>query len=139
SWQGSGVSTDVSFDIVWGETGFLPQTEENLITGLTDTSYILSELTQYTEYQFYVRSHCEDGTSAWSEPYTFYTDYCGATGSNLSGSGNITKFVFAGIDNSSSSTTGYEDFTSLRAEVQADGSYSFTLVRDGGFLFGSTV
>jgi hypothetical protein len=58
-------------------------------------------------------------------------DYCvaGATSTSFEKIANIT---FADIDNSSTATAGYEDFTSVEGNVEQEGTYAFTATLSNG-------
>src|SRR5690606_28090428 len=55
SWTENG--TAATWDIEWGVAGFTP-TGTPTVTGVTTTTYLLTGLSQSTQYQFYVRSDC---------------------------------------------------------------------------------
>ncbi|HOM35519.1 MAG TPA: fibronectin type III domain-containing protein [Bacteroidales bacterium] len=65
SWtQAGGIS---EWDIVYGPSGFDPNTEGTLITGLNTNPYTFTGLTPLTTYNVYVRANCGGGnTSIWS-------------------------------------------------------------------------
>src|SRR5690606_12477239 len=68
--------TDNTFELEWGESGFTPGSG-TLVTGLTTTTYSLSDLNPMTAYEFYVRQDCgDDGYSIMAGPFTF-TTACG--------------------------------------------------------------
>src|SRR5690606_14953756 len=71
----SWLSTGTSFDVIWGETGFNPQTEGTLITDAISGGTI-SGLSPITSYQAYVRQNCGDESSLWAGPISF-TTLCG--------------------------------------------------------------
>ncbi|WP_157418046.1 GEVED domain-containing protein [Aequorivita capsosiphonis] len=77
------------------------------------------------------------GETAFSEEATFTAaiTYCDITVSNTE---PISRVIFAGIDNPSSPDTtsdGYEDFTAIVAEVEAEETYSFTAEGNTGGSF----
>ena len=65
------------------------------------------------------------GETAFSDIATFTVaiNYCTASSSTVE---PITKVIFAGIDNASTGTDGYEDFTAIVAEVAEGETYTFT-------------
>lgn len=69
--------------------------------------------------------------TSFSDVATFTTviSYCDADSDTIEA---ITRIIFAGIDNASpvASTDAYEDFTAIIAEVEVDGTYSFTAEGD---------
>jgi hypothetical protein len=63
------------WDILYGETGFDPAVEGTLIEGVTLNPYELTGLGSGTDYDFYVRSVCdEDQVSDWAGPRNFRTE-----------------------------------------------------------------
>ena len=72
SWTPGG--DEAIWDLVWGQAGFDPSSQGNLVENLTETTYALSGLQGVTDYDFYVRSHCDDNQmSAWAGPANFTT------------------------------------------------------------------
>src|SRR5690606_7194875 len=105
------------FEVEYGLQGFSVGTGTQ-VTGITDTSVILSDLTPNTYYQYFVRRDCGDGDlSPWTGPYTFYTNYCEALTQWMGD--NITSFVTTGgipydISNyTEGSAGGYGNYTSM--------------------------
>ena len=75
-WLSSGEESE--WDLVWGEYGFDTLNGGNLVQGLTDNEYYLTNLDAGTVYDFYVRAVCTDEDhSNWAGPYTFTTWYVG--------------------------------------------------------------
>ena len=75
-WVPSGEESE--WDLIWGEYGFDTLSGGNLVEGLTDTQYFLTNLDPGTVYDFYVRAVCTDEEhSVWAGPYTFTTWYVG--------------------------------------------------------------
>jgi hypothetical protein len=72
NWDAGG--DEAEWHIVWGTSGFDPQTEGTLIEGITLSPYELTDLEPVTEYQVYVRSICtEEFISAWNGPIDLTT------------------------------------------------------------------
>lgn len=72
SWLPAG--NEEHWDVLWGEVGFDPQTQGNLIEGITTFAYYLSGLNPATNYEFYVRAVFPDAyTGPWSGPAGFTT------------------------------------------------------------------
>ncbi len=71
SWIDSGLS--YSWDIEYGQQGF-NQGEGILIENINTLNYVLTDLEPQTYYDVYVRSHCSDGYSNWSNKKSFRTD-----------------------------------------------------------------
>lgn len=86
-------STGSSFDIEWGERGFTPTGTPTVTEVAND--YVLSNLTQSTSYEFYVRQNCDvNGTSTWAGPYSFRTEclppnITDVTGGTVCGQGTV--------------------------------------------------
>lgn len=72
NWTENGSAT--KWDIAYGEVGFDPDNEGDLITGTDIKPYTLSGLRDDTTYQWYVRSDTDTkALSAWAGPSTFKT------------------------------------------------------------------
>jgi len=72
SWTAGGSETE--WDLIWGLKGFNPSTSGTLITNITEVPYLLEGLQAVTEYDFYVRGHCDATTvSIWNGPVTLQT------------------------------------------------------------------
>src|SRR5690554_868963 len=122
SWNG----TAASYDLEWGVEGFT-QGSGTLVSDITTTSYVISSLTADTSYQFYVRQNCgTDGVSSWVGPYTLFVGYCQAGAVSLFDE-KISNVTFQDINNSSTSSSGYEDFTAISTEVTQGESYNFSV------------
>ncbi|TVQ88679.1 MAG: T9SS C-terminal target domain-containing protein [Bacteroidetes bacterium] len=68
------VGDEVQWDLVWGNPGFDPYTQGTVVSGITETTYLLEGLNTFTSYQAYVRADCgEDDTSLWTGPLSFTT------------------------------------------------------------------
>ena len=100
SWNAvAGNTLHQSYDIYWVESPdaapvtAVPEnpTAPNLISGITATSQVISDLTPETKYRVWVRDNCgTDGLSAWSSYVTFTTASACNTPSNLVAS-NVTN------------------------------------------------
>jgi hypothetical protein len=63
-----------SWDLIWGNQGFDPLTEGNLIGSLNENIYTLNNLQINTTYDFYVRTICGSNQySDWAGPEVFTT------------------------------------------------------------------
>jgi subtilisin family serine protease len=72
-WVSAG--TEVMWHVLWGETGFNPATEGNLIEGVTEKPLLLENLQQNTSYEFYVKAICSaEQQSDWAGPEGFTTE-----------------------------------------------------------------
>ncbi len=66
------------WDVLWGYSGFDTTSQGTLISGLTETTYVLEGLEQGTLYDFYVRAVCSENLrSDWAGPETFSTLWVG--------------------------------------------------------------
>src|SRR5690606_11622949 len=128
-------SDGTQYEVKWGTTAFDPETEGSLITGIEGTSYELSGLTVDTSYRFYVRRDCtdtDDGNSSWAGPYVFSVGYCPAGSSNANDE-RIGNFTFIDINQNSTATTGYENFTAVSTEVEAGSTNPFSVTITNAF------
>lgn len=67
------------WQFVYGEYGFNPETEGNIIDNVTENAYSLTGLNENTHYQIYIRAYCEnDGNFSPYETHHFRT-LCEAT------------------------------------------------------------
>ncbi|WP_179336566.1 T9SS type A sorting domain-containing protein [Winogradskyella ludwigii] len=70
SWEEQGTAT--SWNIEYGVAGFTLGTG-TMIIGLTETFYSVTDLTNNTEYDYYVQSVCGEENSNFAGPFTFTT------------------------------------------------------------------
>jgi hypothetical protein len=66
-----------NWDLLWGEHSFDTVTGGNLVSGIPVENYLLENLIPETEYDFYVRTVCENGNSHWEGPFEFITQPVG--------------------------------------------------------------
>ncbi len=95
---------------------------------VTTNTYTITGLEEATAYQVQVASVCSGTTGTFSTVYNFTTivpTYC-AAGANSTSFEKISRVVFANIDKSSTSTAGYEDFTTIVGQVTKGQTYNFT-------------
>jgi hypothetical protein len=65
-------SLSSAVDLQWGPKGFTPGTGQG--TTITTTTYTMTGLTSYAEYDLYLSGNCGSGqTSVWVGPYSFVT------------------------------------------------------------------
>ncbi|MBS1942664.1 MAG: fibronectin type III domain-containing protein, partial [Bacteroidetes bacterium] len=85
-------------------------------------------LTNGSTYTFYIQGVCSAGLdlSSWAAT-TVYMGYCAAGATANAAILKIGRVAFSDVDNSSSSSAGYEDFTSVVGNVQAGASYPITI------------
>jgi hypothetical protein len=97
------------------------------VNNLTTNTYTISGLTLNTAYNVSVATICSGtvGTYATANFSTKGIEYCtaGATSTSFEKLSNVT---FAGINNNSTSTAGYEDFTAVTGNVTAGQAYTFS-------------
>ena len=99
-----------------------------LVLNTTDTSYTASNLDAMSTYYWKVVPKNNIGSATGCAVFSFTTaapTYCtaGATSTSFEKISNVT---FAGINNNSTSTAGYEDFTAVTGNVTAGSTYTFT-------------
>lgn len=88
--------------------------------------HTISNLIFETEYEAQVRSVCSSTPGSYSPSINFTTiGYC-AAGSNDTIYEKISNVTFNDINNNSTSTAGYEDFTSISTDVEQGNSYAFS-------------
>ena len=76
-WNAGG--TELQWEIQYGPQNFTLG-QGTTVSNLTTASFNLINLTPNTNYQYYVRAICAgNGTSGWSDPYTFKTDCTSVT------------------------------------------------------------
>jgi hypothetical protein len=149
--EGSVTSTDIT--ITWSAATYAqsytvqmrPSGGSWTSYATTNTSYSFSSLAAESTYDYRVASICSFGTSGYSSIGSSSTlsdnptpaDYCSSNGNNSS-SEWIQKVVVGSISNTSGSNNGYNDYTSISAQVSKGNNVSLTLTP--GFsssLFGS--
>ncbi|MFK7908767.1 MAG: GEVED domain-containing protein [Chitinophagales bacterium] len=135
--------TDNSATIVWNEvttaTAYFIQmrkvgTSNWAITGEVPSTGASANgiLESCTEYEYQVRSICNDQTSNFSNIRTFTTtgcsssEYCNANGEDT-GDEWIQKVALAEINYTSGNNDGYADLTSKTTHLELGKNYSFTL------------
>ncbi|SKB72437.1 Por secretion system C-terminal sorting domain-containing protein [Soonwooa buanensis] len=115
---------NATYNFKYKKTADSNWTEAN---GLTTNSYNLASLTLNTSYDISVAAVCNGTVGAFAN-YNFTTkgvEYCTATAGNATFE-SISNVTFADINKSSTSTAGYEDFTSVVGNVTKGTSYDFT-------------
>lgn len=97
------------------------------VNNLTTNTYTISGLVLSTAYDVSVATVCSGSTGAYATT-NFTTkdiEYCTAGASSTSYE-KISNVTFAGINNNSTSTAGYEDFTTVIGNVTAGQTYNFS-------------
>lgn len=112
------------FDLRYRKSG---TTTWTLIEDIPQANATLTGLTLLTEYEVQVRSKCPgEPPTAYAASVFFTTgDYCNA-GADDPDFEKIANVTFNTINNNSSSTAGYEDFTAISTPVSRGATYSFT-------------
>ncbi len=96
------------------------------VNNITANHYTLSQLLINTSYDVNVAAACSGTTGTYAN-LTFFTGaytYC-AAGSTYLASEKIANVTFAGINNNSTSTAGYEDFSNVIGNVTPGQIYNF--------------
>ncbi|MBL0034903.1 MAG: hypothetical protein IPP26_03870 [Flavobacteriales bacterium] len=98
--------------VEYGPTGFTPGTGTVITVGVTNVT--IPGLTLGLPYQAYVRADCGLilGQSAYGTPVSFTPNYCTASGTNGTFE-RLSNVTFGSINNNSTGTTGYENFSAL--------------------------
>lgn len=115
-----------------GVTGYEVYRGTTLIATVTTTSYAVTGLTAATAYTFSVKAKDATGNvSASSNSVNVTTlsnsvSYC-ASQSNDTSDERIQRVVFGTINNPSTGTAGYENFTSVSTNVTKGSSYTMTI------------
>ena len=104
-----------------------------LVTNVTTTSYTATNLDPSSTYYWKVVPKNTAGSATGCTVYSFTTTaptYCtaGATSTSFE---KISAVTFADINNTSTTTAGYEDFTSVTGNVTAGQTYNFTATFSG--------
>lgn len=97
------------------------------VNNLTTNTYTISGLVLSTAYDVSVANVCSGSTGAYATT-NFTTkgiEYCTAGASSTSFE-KLSNVTFAGINNNSTSTAGYEDFTAVTGNVNAGQTYNFS-------------
>ncbi|MEN4760551.1 reprolysin-like metallopeptidase [Chryseobacterium sp. C39-AII1] len=133
-------TTSTSTNLSWsgatdnvGVTGYDVYQGSSLIGSTASTSYTLTSLSPSTTYNFTVRAKDAAGNTSVSSNSVSVTtlagstvSYCSATSTNTADEriGNVT---FGSINNTSTGTAGYENFTSLSTNVTRGNSYTISV------------
>ncbi|GGG64846.1 GEVED domain-containing protein [Epilithonimonas arachidiradicis] len=119
----SGSSVD-SYDVYLDKN----TTPTTLLTNVTGTTYTATNLDPSSTYYWRIVPKNTAGSASGCVVYSFTTmapTYCtaGATSTSWEKISNVT---FADINNNSTATAGYEDFTAVTGNVEAGSTYTFT-------------
>ncbi|WBX97305.1 reprolysin-like metallopeptidase [Chryseobacterium gambrini] len=133
-------TTSTSTNLSWsgatdnvGVTGYDVYQGTSLIGSTASTSYTVSSLSPSTTYSFTVRAKDAAGNASVSSNTVSVTtlagtavSYCSASANNTADEriGNVT---FGSINNTSTGTAGYENFTSVSTNVTRGSAYSLSI------------
>ncbi|WP_343662015.1 reprolysin-like metallopeptidase [Chryseobacterium mucoviscidosis] len=133
-------TTSTSTNLSWsgatdnvGVTGYDVYQGASLIGSTASTSYTVSSLSPSTTYSFTVRAKDAAGNTSVSSNTVSVTtlagtavSYCSASANNTADEriGNVT---FGSINNTSTGTAGYENFTSVSTNVTRGSAYSLSI------------
>ncbi|MCY1661830.1 zinc-dependent metalloprotease [Chryseobacterium sp. SL1] len=133
-------TTSTSTNLSWsgatdnvGVTGYDVYQGASLIGSTASTSYTVSSLSPSTTYSFTVRAKDAAGNASVSSNTVSVTtlagtavSYCSASANNTADEriGNVT---FGSINNTSTGTAGYENFTSVSTNVTRGSAYSLSI------------
>ena len=133
-------TTQTSTNLSWtaatdnvGVTGYDVYRGTTLLTTVTGTTYTATGLTASTSYSFSVKAKDAAGNvSASSNTVTITTlpatttSYCTAQGNNTADE-RIGRVQIGTINNASTGTAGYEDFTNLSTNLSKGTTYTITI------------
>lgn len=130
----TGSSTKLNWDAstdAEGVAGYQVFKDGTKIADVTATNYKATGLSQLTTYEFKVRAiDVYDNLSGFSNVVSVTTtdvpDYCTSTSSNTTDE-RIQRVQFANINNPSTGTAGYEDFTHITTDVKRGNTYTITI------------
>ncbi|SIS59634.1 reprolysin-like metallopeptidase [Chryseobacterium gambrini] len=133
-------TTSTSTNLSWsgatdnvGVTGYDVYQGTSLVGSTASTSYTVSSLSPSTTYSFTVRAKDAAGNASVSSNTVSVTtlagtavSYCSASANNTADEriGNVT---FGSINNTSTGTAGYENFTSVSTNVTRGSAYSLSI------------
>ncbi|MDN3693253.1 M12 family metallo-peptidase [Chryseobacterium tructae] len=134
-------TTSTSTNLSWsgatdnvGVTGYDLYMNASLIGSTASTSYTVTSLTPSTTYSFSVKAKDAAGNASSSSNTVNVTTlagggtvtYCSASASNTADE-RIGKVTFGTINNTSTGTAGYENFTSVSTNVTRGSSYALSI------------
>ncbi len=112
-----------SYELRYREIG---ATDWETISPIWYPYHTIDNLIFETEYEAQVRSVCSSTTGNYSSSINFITiGYC-AAGVNNTLYEKISNVTFNDINNNSTSTAGYEDFTNISTDAEQGMSYAFS-------------
>ncbi|AZA89336.1 Chitinase A1 precursor [Chryseobacterium nakagawai] len=134
-------TTSTSTNLSWsgatdnvGVTGYDVYLGASLIGSTASTTYTVTSLTPSTTYSFSVKAKDAAGNASSSSNTVNVTTlagggnvtYCSASASNTADE-RIGNVKFGTINNTSTGTAGYEDFTSISTNVTRGGAYTLSI------------
>jgi len=131
-------TANIDWDLVANATYTLrykksSETNWTVINNINTNHYAISQLAINTSYDVNVAAVCSNttGTFASLKFFTGAYTYC-AAGSTYLMSEKISNVTFADINNNSTSTAGYEDFSNVIGNVMPGQIYNFTAISTTG-------
>jgi hypothetical protein len=130
---GSGVFTwtnngSLSYDWELRHDALAPGSPGALASGnVTAGPVTVPGLMMDSTYTFYVRGICGVGDTSYWAATSVFVNYCAGGATANSTILLIGRVAFSDVDNSSGSSAGYEDFTSVVGNVQAGAFYPITI------------
>ncbi|MBI3482217.1 MAG: fibronectin type III domain-containing protein [Bacteroidetes bacterium] len=120
----SGATYDVQYRVI-GTTTW------STVSAIASTSTSLTGLSASTQYEAQVRSNCTSSSSAFSPSVNFTTSavqltYCASKGNSVTDE-YIGKVQLGTINNTSTASTGYSDYTSLSTSLARSSSNTITI------------
>ena len=113
SWLGN--DNAVGYEIIVQLAGTGAPTASGI--SLADTTYLATNLTADTTYEFYVLTDCGNGSlSNWAGPFEFYMGYCDSVPSSIDNDA-LVEVVLASTTFTSTGPNPYEDFTTPTVDV----------------------
>ena len=124
SWSDTAGNT--SFVLAYGPTGFNPDTAVvNIVTGITNTAYMLTNLTMFTNYDIYVRADCGVDDSLWIGPVSALPGYFYSM--PVTGSDTLHVCDYTIYDNGGAAGNYSSNCNSTLVLYPEDSSYTFIL------------
>ncbi|RAJ17049.1 M14 family zinc carboxypeptidase [Olleya aquimaris] len=119
-----------TYDLRYRETG---TSTWLTVPDITSASFTIINLMAQTQYDVQVRSKCDTATSAYSATVNFTTSqitYCASQGTNINDE-YIGRVQLNDLDNdtSSSTTSGYSDFTSMVVDLTKNTTPTITVTK----------
>ncbi|UQB67160.1 M4 family metallopeptidase [Epilithonimonas zeae] len=119
-----------------GVDGYIIYKDGTEIARTSSLNYKATGLTKMTTYNFYVKAidvygNISSQSNTVDITTTNQAEYCTSQSSNTADE-KIKRVVFAGIDNTSTGSAGYEDFTNISTEVTEGNTYAISITPTWG-------